>query len=137
MLCDLRRNNEKLPPVTDRERFQEVFDKLEAQKNLLITCSELWKNLLKHFSSLEECLLEKSKSLDVKIRTLDSETKKTLEALEERENSIPEHESVAIVRVEEQKAASLSNFEHERGRRTHPHVTQSTVGCVPLPLLPH
>ncbi|KAJ4950310.1 hypothetical protein NE237_027142 [Protea cynaroides] len=97
--------------VIDRERFQKAFDKLETQKNLLTTCSELWKNLSKHFSSLEESLLEKSKALDAKIETLDTETKKTLEALEERENSIPERESAAIARVKEQEAVVLSNFE--------------------------
>ncbi|XP_043724680.1 FRIGIDA-like protein 4a [Telopea speciosissima] len=97
--------------VINRERFQKAFDKLEDQKNLLITCSDLWKHLSKHFSSLEESLLEKSKALDSKIETLDSESKKTLQGLEERENSIPERESAAIALVEEQKAAALSTFE--------------------------
>ncbi|XP_043698700.1 FRIGIDA-like protein 4a [Telopea speciosissima] len=93
------------------DRFQKVFDKLEAQKTVITTCTELWKTLSKHFSSLEESLLEKSKTLDLKIETLESETKKTLEALEERENSIPERESAAIALVEEQKTAALLEFE--------------------------
>ncbi|XP_042482129.1 FRIGIDA-like protein 4a [Macadamia integrifolia] len=97
--------------MIDRERFQKAFDKVEAQKNLLTTCSDLWKHLSKHFSSLEESLLEKSKALDLKIETLDSETKKTLQELEEKENSIPKRESEAIARVEEQKAAALAMFE--------------------------
>ncbi|XP_010254145.1 PREDICTED: FRIGIDA-like protein 4a [Nelumbo nucifera] len=97
--------------VIDKDRFQKVFEALETRKTLLTNCTEIWKKLSSHFSSLEESLLQKSKALDSKIEALDSETKKTLEALEQREKSIPERESAAIARVQEQKEAALAEFE--------------------------
>ncbi|OUZ99923.1 Frigida-like [Macleaya cordata] len=97
--------------VIHRDRIQKAFSELETQKALLTNCTQLWKNLSTHFSSLEESLLQQTKALDSKLETLDSETKKTLEAIEQRENSIPERESAAIARVEEQKQAALVEIE--------------------------
>ncbi|KAF8393343.1 hypothetical protein HHK36_021586 [Tetracentron sinense] len=95
----------------ERDRFQKVYDELEAQKTVITNCTELWKNVSNHFSSLEDSLLQKSKLLESKLETLDSETKKALEALEQREISIPERESAAFARIEELKEAALLEFE--------------------------
>lgn len=97
--------------VIDGDRVQRVFDELETQKNILSNCTQLFKSLSNHFTLLEQSIDDKSKSLFSKFATLESESKKTLEALEQRENSIPERESSAAARIEEQKEAALAEFE--------------------------
>ncbi|KAF5199503.1 Frigida-like protein [Thalictrum thalictroides] len=97
--------------VLDKDQVEKALNFFETQKSLLTNCTEQWKKLSTHFTSLEQSLAQKSKDLDSKLETLDSETKKTLESLEQRENSIPERETALIARVEEQKQAALLEFE--------------------------
>lgn len=97
--------------VMNRDKIQKAFDEFETQKLLLTNCTQLWKNLSTHFSSLEESLLQKTKALDSKLETLDLEAKKTLESIEQRENSIPERESAAVTLVEEQKQNAITELE--------------------------
>ncbi|KAL6330871.1 hypothetical protein AAG906_009299 [Vitis piasezkii] len=95
----------------DTDRVQKLFDSLEAQKTILSSCTQLYKTLSNHFSSLQHSLSQKSSSLDSKFQALESDSKKTLESLDQRENSIPERESSAAARIEEQREAALSEFE--------------------------
>ncbi|KAF9615551.1 hypothetical protein IFM89_024399 [Coptis chinensis] len=97
--------------VLNSEQITKTFNYLETQKNLLINCTENWKRLTTHFTSLENSLNEKNKTLDSKIQTLVAQTFKSLESLTQRENSIPERESAAIALVEEQKQLGLLEFE--------------------------
>ncbi|PIA42620.1 hypothetical protein AQUCO_02000215v1 [Aquilegia coerulea] len=97
--------------LLDKDQVEKALNFFETEKTLLTNCTEQWKKLTKHFTSLEQSLVQKSKDLDSKLETLDSETKKTLESLEQRENSIPERESALIARVKEQKQAALLEFE--------------------------
>ncbi|KAJ9688470.1 hypothetical protein PVL29_014235 [Vitis rotundifolia] len=95
----------------DTDRVQKLFDSLEDQKTILSSCTQLYKTLSNHFSSLQHSLSQKSSSLDSKFQALESDSKKALESLDQRENSIPERESSAAARIEEQREAALSEFE--------------------------
>ncbi|XP_015898325.3 FRIGIDA-like protein 4a [Ziziphus jujuba] len=101
--------------VVQTDRVQKFFDDLEAQKNILSTCTKLFTTLSDHFNSLQQSLSQKSQSLDSKIQALESNSRQTLESLEHRENSIPERESAAATRIEEQKGAALAEFGKQSG----------------------
>ncbi|BBH08408.1 FRIGIDA-like protein [Prunus dulcis] len=97
--------------VVTTDRVQKFFDDLEAQKAILSTSTKLFTTLSKHFNSLQDSLSQKSQSLESKIQSLESRSRETLESLDLRETSIPERESAAAARIEEQKAAALAEFE--------------------------
>lgn len=101
--------------VVNTDRVQKFFDDLEAQKNILSTCTKLFTTLSNHFNSLQKSLSQKSHSLDSQIQALESNSRETLESLEHRENSIPERESAAAICIEEQTDAALAEFEKQSG----------------------
>ncbi|KAG5030181.1 hypothetical protein JHK87_013695 [Glycine soja] len=96
-------------------RVHQFFDELEAKKTILAKCTDLFTTLSTHFSSLQHSISEKSQSLDSNLQSLDSLSKETLESLHRRETSIPERESAAAARIEEQREAALADL-----RATHP-----------------
>jgi hypothetical protein len=98
--------------VIHTDRVQKFFDDLEAQKTILSSCTQLFTTLSNRFSSLQDSLSQKSQSLESKIQALESNSRKTLESLSSRENSIPERELAAVARIEEQREAALSEFEN-------------------------
>ncbi|GAB4852570.1 hypothetical protein Ancab_016783 [Ancistrocladus abbreviatus] len=93
-------------------RVQKLFDHLEAKKSLLTTCTDVYKTLTSHFSSLEQSLAQKSQTLDSKIQALESESSKALELLQQRDDSLPERESSLSAQIEAQKQAALAEFEN-------------------------
>lgn len=97
--------------VVSTDRVQKFFDDLEAQRSILSTCTQLFTKLSNHFSALEDSVLQKSQLIQSNFRALESRSQKTLESLDHRENSIPERESAAAARIEEQKEAALADFE--------------------------
>ncbi|XP_057504516.1 FRIGIDA-like protein 4a [Actinidia eriantha] len=97
--------------VISNDRFKNFFNQLETRKSVLTTITQLHKTLTDHFVSLEQSLSEKSQTLDSQIDTFDEKTKKALESLENRENAIPERESTAAGRIEEQKEAAIADIE--------------------------
>ncbi|PSS17804.1 FRIGIDA-like protein, partial [Actinidia chinensis var. chinensis] len=97
--------------VISNDRFKNFFNQLETRKSVLTTITQLHKTLTDHFVSLEQSLSEKSQTLDSQIEAFDEKTKKTLESLENRENAIPERESTAAGRIEEQKEAAIADIE--------------------------
>ncbi|CAL5359082.1 hypothetical protein CsSME_00049180 [Camellia sinensis var. sinensis] len=101
--------------AVNTDRFKNFFNQLETRKTLLTTITQLHKTLTDHFSSLEQSLSQKSKTLDSQIEAFDANTKQTLESLQNRENSIPERESAAAARIEEQKEAAISEIEKAEG----------------------
>ncbi|KAI0527058.1 hypothetical protein KFK09_002654 [Dendrobium nobile] len=86
------------------------FAELERQRELISSCTALWKELSDHFSSLERSLELRSESLHSKRRTLDFHTQRKLASLHRREESIDGSVDLAIARVEELRAASLSSL---------------------------
>ncbi|KAF7819829.1 FRIGIDA-like protein 4a [Senna tora] len=96
--------------VVGTDRVQKFFDDLEAQRSILSTCTQLFTTLSKHFSSLEDSVSQKSQLIDSNLLALESHSQKTLESLDHRENSIPERESAAAARIEEQKEAALADL---------------------------
>ncbi|KAJ7969626.1 FRIGIDA-like protein [Quillaja saponaria] len=98
--------------VIKTDRVKKFFDDLEAQKSILSTCTRLFTTLSDHFTSMQDSLSQKFQSLESKIQTLESNSQKTLESIDHRENSIPERESAAAARIEEQKEAALAEFEN-------------------------
>ncbi|KAI7992804.1 FRIGIDA-like protein 4a [Camellia lanceoleosa] len=76
--------------AVNTDRFKNFFNQLETRKTLLTTITQLHKTLTDHFSSLEQSLSQKSKTLDSQIEAFDANTKQTLESLQNHENSIPE-----------------------------------------------
>ncbi|KAJ1393506.1 Frigida-like [Sesbania bispinosa] len=96
--------------TTSSEKVHQFFEELEAHKSILTTCTNLFTTLSNHFSSLQDSLSQKSQSLDSKFQALESRSKETLESLHHRETSIPERESAAAARIEEQKEAALAEL---------------------------
>lgn len=84
------------------------FAELERQRELISSCTALWKELSDHFSSLERTLELKSESLHSKRRSLEFHTQRKLASLHRREESIDGSVEIAIARVEELRAASFS-----------------------------
>lgn len=97
--------------VESTDRVRKFFDDLEAQRSILSTCTQLFTTLSNHFSSLEDSVSQKSQLIELNFQALESHSQKTLESLDHRENSIPERESAAAARIEEQKEAALADFE--------------------------
>ncbi|ERM93512.1 hypothetical protein AMTRI_Chr03g148900 [Amborella trichopoda] len=89
------------------DTLQLAFQDLDKQRTLITNCTLLWKDLSHHFSSLEQHLQEKSQTLDTKSQTLDQQTQKTLEILEQREQSINYLEESAVTKLQQQKEAAL------------------------------
>jgi hypothetical protein len=97
--------------VINTDRVQKLFDDLEAQKTILSSCTQLFTTLSNRFTSLQDSLSQKSQSLESKIQALESNSRETLESLSHREDSIPERESAAAARIDEQREAALAEFE--------------------------
>ncbi|EEF48280.1 FRIGIDA-like protein 4a [Ricinus communis] len=93
------------------DRTQKFIEDLEAQKTILSSCTQLFTTLTSHFTSLQQSLTVKSQSLDSKFQSLQSNSNQTLESLSHRETSIPERESAAAAKIEEQKVKALAEFE--------------------------
>jgi len=96
--------------VINSDRVQKLFDDLEAQKTILSSCTQLFSTLSNRFISLQDSLSQKSQSLESKIQALESNSRETLESLSQREDLIPERESAAAARIEEQREAALADF---------------------------
>ncbi|KAK7320001.1 hypothetical protein RJT34_04730 [Clitoria ternatea] len=93
-------------------RVHEFFDELEAHKNIMAKCTDLYTALSNHFSSLQHSLSHKSQSLETKFQTLHSRSAETLHSLHHRETSIPERESSAAARIAEQRDAALADLQN-------------------------
>lgn len=90
---------------------QPSFEDFQRQTSLMTSCTLLWKELSDHFSSLEQDLLKKSEALREKIKTLDRQTKESLDFLEKREVTLDGTIEVALEKVEERKEAALIALE--------------------------
>ncbi|KAK7398939.1 hypothetical protein VNO78_10113 [Psophocarpus tetragonolobus] len=95
---------------SDSDRVNQFFEKLEAKKTILAKCCELFTALSTHFSSLQHSVTEKSQSIDEKLQSLQSHSRETLDSLHHRETSIPERESAAAARIQDQKDAALADL---------------------------
>lgn len=95
-------------PSSETNKVHQFFNQLESQKNTLIKCTDLFTKLTNHFSSLQDSISQKFQTLDSKFQSLESRHKETLESLSNQENSIPERESSAAARIDEQKEAALA-----------------------------
>lgn len=100
----------KLATTPPSDRVEQFFQELQTHKSILATCTDLFTTLSTHFSSLQHSLSEKTQSLDSKFQTLDSHYNETLESLQTHESSIPERESAAAARIDEQKEAAIAEF---------------------------
>ncbi|PKA59748.1 Protein FRIGIDA [Apostasia shenzhenica] len=84
------------------------FAELERQRELISSCTALWKELNDHFSSLERGLELRSECLRSRRLTLDLSTQRKLASLHRREESIDGTVGLAIARVEELHSAALT-----------------------------
>lgn len=84
---------------------RESFAELEKQRELIASCTVLWKELSDHFSSLERGLEAKSESLRSKREILDLKTKRKLDSLDRRELSIDAAVDLALAKLDERRAA--------------------------------
>ncbi|KAJ3705635.1 hypothetical protein LUZ61_009340 [Rhynchospora tenuis] len=94
---------------------QASFEALEKQRELINTCTLLWKELSEHFTSLEKGLDNKSESLKTKRRFLEVRTKRALDTLRRREDSIDSSVNGAISAVEKRRRASIEVVESDQG----------------------
>lgn len=103
------------------------FDEFQRQASLMTSCTLLWKELSDHFTYLEQNLLKKSDAIKDKIKTLETETKTSLDSLEERETTIEKSVSIAIRKVEEaiQAAAAAVGTSKCEGTEDNPEADDS------------
>ncbi|KAF6162724.1 hypothetical protein GIB67_028993 [Kingdonia uniflora] len=93
--------------VEEAMMFQSSFEDFQKQTSLMNNCTQLWKELSDHFTSLEQDLKRKSDALRLKVETLDHKTKETLDVLQNREVTITDNVKVELVRVDQRKEAAL------------------------------
>ncbi|KAG1348251.1 FRIGIDA-like protein 4a [Cocos nucifera] len=86
---------------------QESFEELERQRELITSCTILWKELSDHFSSMERDLQLWSESLRSKRQSLDLSTQRSLDSLHRRELSIDSAVDLALAKVEVRRDAAL------------------------------
>ncbi|KAJ6836503.1 FRIGIDA-like protein 4a [Iris pallida] len=86
-------------PITASD-VHDAFAELEKQRELIASCTHLWKELSDHFSSLEKDLQLKADSLKSLRQTLDLSTQKTLDSLHRREETIGRSVDAAVSRLE-------------------------------------
>ncbi|MQM20307.1 hypothetical protein Taro_053326 [Colocasia esculenta] len=88
--------------------LQASFEDLERQQALITSCTILWRELTDHFSSLERDLQLKSEALRFRFEDLDRATRRSLESLHRREQSIDGSVEVAVAKAEERRDAALA-----------------------------
>lgn len=98
------------PTSSQTEKVHQFFNELESHKNTLTKCTNLFTTLSNHFSTVQDSISQKLQTLDSKFQSLESRSKETLESLDNQENSIPERESSAAARIDEQKEAALADL---------------------------
>ncbi|XP_039118259.1 FRIGIDA-like protein 4a [Dioscorea cayenensis subsp. rotundata] len=86
---------------------RESFETLEKQRELITSCTALWKELSDHFSTLERGLQLRSDSLRSRRESLDASTKRTLDSLNRREHSIDTSVRIALAKLEDRRLAAL------------------------------
>lgn len=99
--------------IINPDKIQTFFTQIEERKNLLTSITDFHKTLTTHFTSLSETLAQKSQTLDSQIDSFNTHSKKSLQLLENRENSIPEREASLVARINEQKSVSISDIESD------------------------
>ncbi|KAL2543912.1 FRIGIDA-like protein 4a [Forsythia ovata] len=96
------------------EPIQSFFNNLESQKTIINTITDLHKTLITHFSTLQAALSQKSQNLDSQIKTLVQNTRNALQEFQNREDAIPDRESVLQAQVEGRKADAIAEIENLR-----------------------
>ena len=91
--------------------LKKFFNELETRRTLLTTITETHNKLINNFISLDETLTKKSQTLDTQIQNLKKHTEKTLEALQIRENEIPQKEVTLAARVQQLKDSGIRYIE--------------------------
>ncbi|CAK9156145.1 unnamed protein product [Ilex paraguariensis] len=91
------------------ELTQPSFDEFQRQTSLMTSCTLLWKELSDHFTSLEQDLLKKSEALKAKLKTLDTQTKQSLQELEKRETTMNSSIEIALGKVQENKVLAINS----------------------------
>ncbi|CAD5176144.1 unnamed protein product [Musa acuminata subsp. malaccensis] len=86
---------------------QQSFAELEKQRELITSCTLLWKELSDHFSILQQGLEIKSEALRSKRQSLDASTGHALDSLRRRELSIDSAVELAIAKLDERRAAAV------------------------------
>ncbi|KAK3042149.1 hypothetical protein RJ639_001269 [Escallonia herrerae] len=89
------------------------LDEFQTQASLMTSCTLLWKELTDHFTSLEQSLQQKSAAIKAKIQSLDTQTKESLQLLEQRDSTLNASISIALEKVEKRKAAVLTTLDEE------------------------
>ncbi|WOL19632.1 hypothetical protein Cni_G28434 [Canna indica] len=93
--------------VVPSSLVQESFAELEKQRELITSCTLLWKELSDHFSTLERVLEIKSEALRSKRQSLDGSTRRTLGSLRRRELSIDASVDLALAKLDERRVAAV------------------------------
>lgn len=98
------------------DRILKAFEELETQKSLISNCALQWQSLSDHYASIEKTLAERSQSIDLKIESLESETKQALDSLDQRLASLPQRESSAAALIEERRDSVVVEIEDPESR---------------------
>ncbi|XP_074568843.1 FRIGIDA-like protein 4a [Curcuma longa] len=86
---------------------QESFSELEKQRELITCCTQLWKELSDHFSTLERGLEMKSEALLCKRQEHDASTRRTLGVLRRRELTIDASVEIALSKLDAVQAVRV------------------------------
>ena len=101
--------------VITNKKVTDLFENLEEQKCLLTKCTDLYNTLSSYYISVEESLNSKTLSLDSKFRSMHLNYQKSLEDLQNRENSIPNRFSSLSSEIESKKNASIAELRKPLG----------------------
>ncbi|KAJ9565561.1 hypothetical protein OSB04_001527 [Centaurea solstitialis] len=93
------------------ESLNKFFNELETRRTLLTTITETHNKLINNFISLDETLTKKSQTLDTQMQNFKKHTEKTMEALQSRENDIPQKEVNLAGRVQNLKDSGIRYIE--------------------------
>ncbi|KAF3584391.1 hypothetical protein F2Q69_00030715 [Brassica cretica] len=80
----------------------------------MTSCSLMWKDLIDHFTTLEQNLMKKSEALKKMIETLDNQTQTSLESLKRREVTINRSVEIVAEKVGKRVRAALESLEKAR-----------------------
>ncbi|KAG6465986.1 hypothetical protein ZIOFF_076211 [Zingiber officinale] len=93
--------------ATPASLVQQSFAELDKQRELITCCTQLWKELSDHFSTLERGLEKKSEALRSKRQSLDASSRRTLSVLRRRELTIDASVEVALSKLDAVKAIQV------------------------------
>ncbi|KAL2929264.1 FRIGIDA-like protein 4b [Bienertia sinuspersici] len=97
--------------IITNNKVESLFENLEAQKSLLTKCTDLYKTLTSHFTTLQQSIDSKTLTLDSDLKSSNSLYQKSLDDLDERESLIPNKLSSLYSEIESKKQSAIAELD--------------------------